>query len=126
MEFKALALITLVLAAWINGCTKTDNYSEIIRIKSKMGIEAYIVEAHFGNNESNTQVLLDFPKTGCGSGVVSSRGVGLGISIMWINDSTLQVSKPKKVILSKNYFAEIIQCYDQKVRVQIVGGTSSN
>jgi hypothetical protein len=76
-----------------------------------------VVETDYGGGERMTQVMLDFPEEGCGSGAVAAPGIGHGLKLRWLTPDTLEVRHPIGLELTRNASGEILQCNHRKVRV---------
>jgi hypothetical protein len=107
----------------LSSCSNHEDEASyrINRIKSVFsgdGHEAYIIESTF-NDSTNTQVIINFAGGECGAGAVNSLGIDLKLDIKWSDGTTLVVSKPEQVNLTRNASGETLQCSEKKVLVVI-------
>lgn len=104
------------------GCSSDNGFSSTRSqtITSDVGHQAYIVEGHYGQGDSNTQVIVMFNGGKCGSGVVAGVGTDLGLSINWVGLDQLHINNPKNVVLTRNANGETIQCLNKKITVKII------
>jgi hypothetical protein len=108
-------------ATWSRRFAVTDGQvdgSRTARVASPAGwVEAYVEEWRTGPSNGNTQVMLSFDNDRCGSGAVSAQGRNLGLQLRWIDPTTLEVTHPDNVVMSRNASGEYLQCGPRKVHV---------
>lgn len=118
LRFFLMAFVLLTL-----GCSNENNGFSSSRsktIESAEGHQAYIVEGHYGEDDSNTQIIVMFNGGICGSGVAAGIGVDLGLSISWASPDHLLINNPKNAVLTRNANGEVIQCSNKKITVKII------
>ena len=118
-----LRFLTLLMAgALAVACSSRINHPielrESARVPSPSGwCEAYVVELGTEPNGLTTQVLLSFDGGQGGAGAVSAPGKNLGLTLRWLDSTTLEVQHPKTVRLEYGASGDVIQFFRHKVKV---------
>jgi len=85
-------------ALGLPGCGDSSRDSVVMSVKSPAGwAEAQIVE----DEDLNTQVRVVFEGGRCTGDSTRSPGIGLGLRLRWVDDTTLQVTYPPGVMLDR-------------------------
>ncbi|MCP4004911.1 MAG: hypothetical protein GY725_12020 [bacterium] len=79
--------------------------------------KARVLEFELDHDPPHSQVYVTFDRGKCGGGSYSASGVGLDLTLQWLDAETLEVSHPAHVQFDSIPSGAQLQCLNRKVRV---------
>jgi len=120
MRYRVFIILASVFLASCYDADRNEGF-DITRgeaVNSRSGHEAYIVETK-SYGDYQTQVLIRYRGGQCGSGVANADGIYHNLILSWINDETLEITKPRSLELNQNASGSKVQCGEYVVDIVI-------
>jgi hypothetical protein len=124
LYFAVCGVATLVSALVVGACSPNDDgygpieeYAHALSPDGEVSAYVYHYESPSGGL---TQVSLDFVNSGCGTGSAAWHEYDIGVELLWIDATTLEVTYPNGKPYNHNASGDFLGCYDRAVRVVMV------